>query len=176
MGSNKQNGIDDLISAAEYLEGRGYTSPDHLAVVGYSVGALATAAAVTQRPELFAAMYVRQGVVDPLRIAGSPEGESVVRELGSARDSTAFSYLYAYAPLEHVRPGVCYPSVLADVVDGDWRAAQSYDLVARLQSVQSCARPVLLYREPRAGDAAPDPAEVAADGWAFLARETGLGG
>ncbi len=173
MRENKQNGIDDLVAAAEYLEERGYSSAEHLAVVAYSAGALVAAGAVMQRPELFAAMYLRQGLIDPLRVAQSPQGPLLVQELGSTEDQAAFRYLHAYAPLQQVREGVCYPSLLAETADGDWRAAQSYDLVARLQSAQFCERPILLYRDSASGSAG-DPASVAADAWAFLARETGL--
>lgn len=176
MRENKQNGVDDVLSAAEHLEERGYSSAEHLAVVAFSAGALVAVAAVTQRPELFAAVYLRQGVVDPLRVAEAPQGRTLVQELGSARDSTAFPYLYAYAPLAHIRPRVCYPSLLADVIDGDWRAGQSHELVARLQSAQSCDRPVLLYTEHATDRGAADPARVAGEAWAFLARETGLEG
>ena len=174
MQANKQNGIDDVIAAAEYLRDRGYTSAEHLAVVAFSAGALVAAGAVTQRPELFAAMYLRQGLVDPLRISRSPQGPTLVQELGSAQDPVAFRYLRAYAPLQHVRREVCYPAVLAETPDGDWRAAQSYELVARLQSAQSCARPILLFRGPGAEGSAGGLAGGAADAWAFLAAETGL--
>jgi len=174
MREKKQNGIDDFIAGARYLQHRGYTSAGHLAAVGVSAGALVTGAAITQRPELFAAAYLKQAVVDPLGIATMPQAERVVQEIGSARDSTAFPYLHAYAPLQHIRPGVCYPAVLADVPDNDWRAGQSRELVARLQTAQSCQHPVLLYRERSAAGTAIDPADQAADAWAFLARQTGL--
>lgn len=160
----------DLVSAAQFLQERGYSSADRLAVVGLSAGGLLAAAAVTQRPELFAAMYLKQAVLDPLRITESAQTRALLQEIGSAQDSTAFSYLYAYAPLQHIRPGTCYPSLLAAVPDDDWRAAQSYKLVARLQSARSCERPALLYRDPPAAD----PVDQAADAWGFLARETGL--
>jgi prolyl oligopeptidase len=52
---DKQRTFDDFHAAAEHLVDRGYTASDRLACYGGSNGGLTVGAAITQRPDLFAA-------------------------------------------------------------------------------------------------------------------------
>ena len=55
MLGNKQNVFDDCHAAAEYLVDAGFTTREQLSVMGGSNGGLLVGAAITQRPELYAA-------------------------------------------------------------------------------------------------------------------------
>src|SRR5690606_31620778 len=55
MRERKQNVFDDFAAAAEKLIGDGWTTPDRLGIWGESNGGLLVGAALTRRPELFAA-------------------------------------------------------------------------------------------------------------------------
>lgn len=61
MRAGKESTFDDVIAAAEYLIGGGYTSPRRLAIHGASHGALVVAVCSQRRPDLFGAVVNRVG-------------------------------------------------------------------------------------------------------------------
>jgi prolyl oligopeptidase len=146
MLGKKQNGFDDFIAAAESLIARGYTAASRLAVYGHSNGGLLIGAAITQRPDLFAAAVPNAGHYDMLRYHLFTAGAGWVPEYGSSADPQAFRWLVAYSPLQNVRPGTCYPATMLLAADHDDRVvpSHSYKFTAALQAAQACDRPILL--------------------------------
>ena len=67
QGANKQMAVNDVIAAAEYLVESGYTTHEKLALMGGSCGGLIIGACITQRPELFAAVVVEDGLFDLMK-------------------------------------------------------------------------------------------------------------
>jgi prolyl oligopeptidase len=182
MHERKQNVFDDFIAAAEYLIARGYTSPAKLAIGGGSNGGLLVGAAMTQRPELFAAALPMVGVMDMLRFHRFTIGWAWVTEYGSADSAAQFPYLYAYSPLHRLRAGTHYPATLVTTADHDDRVVpgHSFKFTAALQAAQGGPRPVLIEIETKAGHGAGKPTskviEEQADRWAFLVRNLGMEG
>ncbi len=180
MHEKKQNVFDDFIAAAEYLIAAGYTSPAKLAIGGGSNGGLLVGAAMTQRPDLFAAALPAVGVMDMLRFHRFTIGWAWVTEYGSADSASQFPYLYAYSPYHRIRPGICYPATLVTTADHDDRVVpgHSFKFTAALQAAQACAKPVLIQIETKAGHGAGKPTtkiiEEQADRWAFLVRTLGM--
>ncbi|MEU0089139.1 prolyl oligopeptidase family serine peptidase [Kribbella sp. NPDC006257] len=180
LGS-KQNVIDDFLAAAETLIATGRTTPAQLGICGESNGGLLVGAALSQRPELFAAAVCSAPVLDMVRYQHSGLGASWLSEYGSSDDPEQLSALLAYSPYHRVvqasRP-VDYPAVLLTIFGADSRVDPMHarKMCAALQHA-SRSRPVLLRSEPDAGHlpgATGRGTELAADLLAFLAFHTGL--
>jgi prolyl oligopeptidase len=172
---HKQDTIDDFIAAAEHLIAEGWTTADQLAICGESNGGLLTAAALTQRPELFAAAVCSAPLTDMIRYELSGLGERWTAEYGSVKDPDAFKTLASYSPYHRVTDGVKYPAVLLTAFGNDTRVdpLHARKLCAALQHATASSRPVLLRFEPNAGHTTGG-INLAADMLAFIATETGL--
>jgi prolyl oligopeptidase len=176
----KQNVFDDLFAVAEHLTAEGISSPETLAVSGGSNGGLLVGAAITQRPELFAAALPAVGVLDMLRFHLWTIGWAWVPDYGCADEEADFRFLRAYSPLHNLKPGTHYPATLITTGDHDDRVvpAHSFKFGAALQAAQGGPKPTLLRIEVRAGHGMGKPTakliEEAADRWAFLAEHLGL--
>jgi prolyl oligopeptidase len=181
MLARKQTSFDDFIAAAEYLIAGRYTTRDRLAIYGHSNGGLLIGAAITQRPDLFAAAVANAGHYDMLRFHRFTVGAGWISEYGSPDDPAAFGYLRAYSPLHNVRDGICYPATLLLAADHDDTVVpgHSYKFAAALQAAQGCDRPILLRvaRDASHGYASRQ-ARIAerSDLWAFVAARLGVVG
>jgi prolyl oligopeptidase len=179
MLDNKQNVFDDFFAAAQWLIDNKYTAPQKLAIRGGSNGGLLVGAAMTQRPELFAAAVPAVGVLDMLRYHKFTIGWAWVSEYGSADDAQQFKSLLAYSPLHNLKPGTKYPATLITTGDHDDRVvpAHSFKFAAALQAAQGADRPALIRIETRAGHGAGTPTtkliDAATDVYAFLAAVLG---
>src|SRR5581483_8504334 len=115
MLDKKQNVFDDFHAAAEKLIADGWTTADRLAISGGSNGGLLVGAAITQRPELFAAAVCSAPLLDMVRYERFGLGETWNDEYGTAADPVELGWLLSYSPYHRVTEGVCYPSVLFTV-------------------------------------------------------------
>jgi prolyl oligopeptidase len=159
MLGKKQNVFDDFIAAAEYLIREKITSPARLAISGRSNGGLLTAAALTQRPELFRAVISGVPLTDMLRYHKFRIAQLWIPEYGSADSPEAFRWLYQYSPYHRVKNGVDYPAVLIFTAESDTRvdAMHARKMAARLQAATSGQRPIVLRLESKAGHGAGKP-------------------
>jgi len=180
MHEHKQNVFDDFIAAAEYLEGQGWTRPAKLAIEGASNGGLLIGAVENQRPDLFGATLPGVGVMDMLRFQKFTIGWAWVTEYGSSDSASQFPYLYAYSPLQNIRPGTHYPPTLITTADHDDRVVpgHSFKYAATLQAAQGDSAPILIRIETRAGHGGGMPVskqiDLVTDQWAFLVRNLGM--
>ena len=180
MLANKQNVFDDFIAAAEWLIESKYTSPEKLAIRGGSNGGLLVGAAMTQRPELFAAAVPSVGVMDMLRYHKFTIGWAWASEYGSSDDPEQFKTLLAYSPLHNLKPGTKYPATLVTTGDHDDRVvpAHSFKFASALQAAQAGDKPTLIRIETRAGHGAGTPTtkliDAATDVQAFLTAVLGV--
>ncbi|MCA9221681.1 MAG: S9 family peptidase, partial [Planctomycetales bacterium] len=181
MKDRKQNVFDDFISAAEYLIEQRIAAPSTLAIRGGSNGGLLVGAAMTQRPELFAAAIPAVGVMDMLRYHKFTIGWAWVSEYGSSDDAAEFANLMKYSPLHNLRAGTCYPATMVTTADHDDRVvpAHSFKFAAALQAAHTGDPPALIRIETKAGHGAGTPVskriDAATDELGFLTRELGRG-
>ncbi len=172
----KQNVFDDFIAAAQWLIDHHYTSSAKLAIGGGSNGGLLVGAAMTQRPELFAAALPAVGVMDMLRFHKFTIGWGWTSDYGSSDEAAEFKALRAYSPLHNLHAGTCYPATLITTADHDDRVvpAHSFKFAAALQAAQAGTAPVLIRIDTKAGHGAGKPTakliDEIADRWGFLTR------
>jgi prolyl oligopeptidase len=121
MREGKQHVFDDFYAAAERLISGGWTTPRQLAISGGSNGGLLVGAAITQRPELYAAAICSAPLLDMVRYERFGLGETWNDEYGTASDPEQLGWLLSYSPYHHVRDGTSYPAVLFTVFDSDTR-------------------------------------------------------
>ena len=153
----KKNVFDDFIAAGEYLQSKGYTSKDYMAISGRSNGGLLVGATMTIRPDLARVAFPGVGVLDMLRYNKFTAGAGWAYDYGTAEDNKEmFEYLKSYSPVHNVKSGTCYPSTMIITSDHDDRVvpAHSFKFGAELQEKQGCKNPVLLRIEKNAGHGA----------------------
>ena len=139
MLANKQNVFDDFHAAAEALISGGWTTPAHLGCSGGSNGGLLVGAALTQRPELFAAVVCAVPLLDMLRYQHFLIARFWIAEYGSAEDPLQYRWLRAYSPYHQLRRGTRYPAVLLTTAEGDSRVDPGHarKMGALLQELQA---------------------------------------
>ncbi len=179
MFEKKQNVFDDWFAAAEYLVANKYTSPHHFAITGRSNGGLLMGASITQRPELFSAVWCGYPLLDMLRYQKFKVGYYWTTEYGSAENEKQFLYLLRYSPYQNVKPGTTYPAVMFFTGDRDTRVdpLHARKMTPLLQSASTSGRPILLHYSLAGGHSAgvsvDQQIQDDADQLAFLWTETG---
>jgi prolyl oligopeptidase len=172
----KQNVFDDFIGAAQYLIDHKITSPAKLSIGGGSNGGLLVGAAMTQRPDLFAAAIPQVGVMDMLRFHKFTIGWAWTSDYGSSDNADEFKALVKYSPLHNLKKGTCYPATMITTADHDDRVvpAHSFKFAATAQADQGGSAPVIIRIDTKAGHGAGKPTtkqiEEVADRWGFLSR------
>jgi len=178
--AKKQNVFDDFIAAAQWLIDNKYTSTPKLAIRGASNGGLLIGACLTQRPDLYGATLPEVGVMDMLRFQKFTIGWAWTSDFGSSDDPEDFKALYAYSPLQNLKPGTKYPPTMISTADHDDRVmpAHSFKFAATMQADQAGPAPVLIRIETKAGHGAGKPItkiiDETADEWAFVAHSLNM--
>lgn len=172
--ANKPNTWRDLIAVCEQLCSTHYTSPQHLAIGGRSAGGIAVGRAMTERPDLFAAVVDGVGWSNPLRYTVEQDGYAEEPEWGAISDPAGYRALKNIDSYQAVKDGVPYPAVLLTTGVTDPRVAPFHvaKMTARLQAATSSGKPILLRVDYDAGhgigSTRAQQDREAADTYAFL--------
>jgi prolyl oligopeptidase len=154
MFEKKQSVFDDWFAAAEYLIANKYTTPAGFAIAGQSNGGLLMGVSVTQRPELFSAVWCGSPLLDMLRYQKFLPGSRWKTEYGSAESEKQFGYLFKYSPYQNVKAATAYPAVMFFAAETGSRVdpLHARKMTALLQAASSSGRPVLLDESPSGAD------------------------
>ena len=146
--AKKPNTWHDLIAVCEDLVAKKYTSPRHLAIGGRSAReALPSGRAMTERPDLFAAVVDGVGWSNPLRYVVEQNGYGEEPEWGApSSDPEGYRALKSIDSYQSVKDGTPYPAVLLTTGVTDPRVAPFHvaKMAARLQAATSSGKPILL--------------------------------
>lgn len=165
---NKPNTWRDLIACAEFLIAEKWSGPGKIGINGGSAGGITVGRALTERPDLFAAVVSQVGVSNSLRAEFGQNGPPNIPEFGSVTTEDGFKGLFAMDSLVHVQDGEKYPGVLLTTGMTDprvdpWMAAK---MAARLQAASTSGRPVLLRVDFDAGHGLGSTRAQLDKGWA----------
>ncbi|WP_109474396.1 prolyl oligopeptidase family serine peptidase [Ornithinimicrobium cavernae] len=144
---HKQRGVDDLVACASWFSEHGWCGPRGVVTNGMSNGGLMVAAAMTQRPDLFAGVVPEVAVLDLLRFHLFTAGHGWVQEFGDLEIPEQRADLEQCSPLHSLRDGEAYPATLLLTADRDDRVPpgpHSYAFFERLRHAQGGDDPVLL--------------------------------
>lgn len=179
---NKPNTWRDLIDVCEELCRLKYTAPERLAIGGRSAGGITVGRALTERPELFAAVIDGVGWSNPLRYVAEQNGYGEEPEWGAISEESGYRALKLIDSYQAVKDGVAYPAVLLTTGVTDPRVAPFHvaKMAARLEAASSSGKPVLLRVDFDAGhgigSTRSQQDREAADTYAFLLWRTGVQG
>ena len=112
LRENRQRAYDDYFAIAEDLIADGITAPDRLGALGRSNGGLLLGVALTQRPDLFAALDIGVPLLDMLRYNKLLAGASWMGEYGNPDVAEDREFIEKYSPYQNLREGQEYPKVL----------------------------------------------------------------
>jgi prolyl oligopeptidase len=172
--ANKPNTWRDLIAVCEELIANKYTSKQHLAIGGRSAGGITVGRAMTERPDLFAAVIDGVGWSNPLRYTQEQDGYAEEPEWGVITEASGYKALRGIDSYQAVKDGTPYPAVLLTTGVTDPRVAPFHvgKMTARLQAATTSGKPILLRVDYDAGHGVGSTRaqqdREAADTYAFL--------
>lgn len=157
----KPNSWKDLIACTEFLIAQHYTSPKKIALLGGSAGGILMGRAMTERPDLFAAIMIESGSLNTLRKEFSGgTGNTTVQEYGSVNDLEGFMALKEMDAYHHIEKGGKYPATLitAGINDPIVTPWISTKFAAKLLANNTSVNPVLLKIDYEGGHATSNSA------------------
>ncbi|GIJ53403.1 prolyl oligopeptidase family serine peptidase [Virgisporangium aurantiacum] len=154
MLADKQNVFDDFHAAADWLVSEGVASS--VGCYGGSNGGLLVGAALTQRPDRFAAVVCSAPLLDMVRYEEFGLGPNWSGEYGTASDPEQLAWLLGYSPYHRVTDGTDYPATMFVVFEGDTRVDPMHarKMAAAVQHATTGDRPILIRRETGVGHSA----------------------
>ena len=156
---HKRNTFTDTLAACEHLVTAGVAARDRVAIRGGSAGGLLVGACVTMEPDRFASAVAEVPFVDIVTTMSDPSLPLTVtewEEWGDPRSEPYASYMLSYSPYDNTTARD-YPAIFITAGLNDPRVSfhEPAKWAARLRSVRTNDRPLLLKTEMGAGHGGP---------------------
>ncbi len=177
--TTKPNTWKDLISCTEYLINKKYTSLGKVAIASGSAGGILVGRAMTDRPDLFAAVIPLVGDMNSVRAEESPNGPANITEFGTVKDSVECMALIEMDSYLHIKDGIKYPATLITAGMNDPRVSawEPAKFAARLEAANASDKPILSWADFKSGHGIGDTKtkefEKRADALSFALWQTG---
>ncbi|HVU22381.1 MAG TPA: prolyl oligopeptidase family serine peptidase, partial [Rhizomicrobium sp.] len=177
LKEHRQRAFDDFAAVGKDLEARGFTTPQHLGIVGASNGGVLTTVTMWQHPELLNAVVSQRPLVDMLRYTRFGAGASWVAEYGDPEKPEDRAYIEKYSSYQNVKPDVKYPGILFITETSDDRVTPIWARMMAAKMEQQGHD--VLFNESQDGGHGPGSTNAAqADMWAlsytYLKQRLGL--
>jgi prolyl oligopeptidase len=132
----RQGAFDDFQAVAQDLVDRNVTSPGMIGSYGGSNGGILVGMSLVQRPDLFGAVWVNNGVLE-LHRCSQLSGVPPVGERGDGQDLNDWAYMRHYSPFHNLVAGQIYPPVLltANRSDDIVHPCHSRKFTARMEAL-----------------------------------------
>jgi prolyl oligopeptidase len=150
---HKMNGVHDFEACGQALIDRKLTTTARLFGRAGSMGGILIGRAITDRPDLFAAVNDAVGANNPVRILQAENGANQLAELGDPRTEAGFKAILEMDPYQHVVAGTKYPAVIFTIGLNDGRVSpwETGKMAARMIAATTSGRPVLVRVDDDAG-------------------------
>jgi prolyl oligopeptidase len=148
------NAFDSFAQAAKELFARGWTSPEHIGIMGASNGGTLTAGTMERHTSLFKAAVPIVGVMDLLNFTLFTAGKYWMADYGNPFVESDFQAIFPLSPYHNLKPKN-YPATMVMTAEFDDRVVpmHSYKYAARLQELNTSSSPILLYHKEWGGHA-----------------------
>ncbi|QCX01102.1 hypothetical protein FGM00_13615 [Aggregatimonas sangjinii] len=142
----KSNSWKDIISVTEYLIKEGITTKDETILNCRSAGAISSAMAMIERPDLFQVFLSQVPFINPSRSSAGSYKKSSYLEFGDIEDSEEAKYILGMDPYLNLKKNVKYPATMISPSAKDDRLDlwESGKFIARLQEYNTSNLPILL--------------------------------
>ncbi len=180
--ASKPNTWKDFIACAQWLIAQKWTSPERLGILGGSAGGILVGRAMTERPDLFAAVVPAVGALDMVRAEVTPNGVPNIPEFGTRTTEAGFRALLAMSTYHQIVDGTKYPATMFTHGVNDPRVEvwHSTKTAARLAAASRSGKPILLRLDYDAGHGIGNTRKQQmlerADIYAFLLWQMGVEG
>ena len=148
---NKKNTFLDFIACAEYLIGKGYTSPQKMFAMGGSAGGLLVGAVTNMRPDLWKGVIAQVPFVDVVTTMldeSIPLTTGEYDEWGNPNEKMYYDYMLSYSPYDNVEakdyPAMLITTGLHDSQVQYWEPAK---WTAKLRAMKTDKNPLYLKTE-----------------------------